>query len=49
MISAKEIKDAIQKLSTGKALGPDKIPNEAIKAALEELATPLANIATACF
>jgi len=29
-------------------LGPNKIPNEAIKMALEELATPLVNIATVC-
>jgi len=28
--------------------GPDKIPNEAIKAVSEELATPLANATTAC-
>ena len=47
-ISVKEIKDAIQKLPTGKAPGPDKIPNEAIKAAAEAIATPLAKAATAC-
>jgi len=28
--------------------GPDKIPNKAIKTALEELAALLANTATAC-
>ena len=49
MISVKEMKDAIQKLLIGKALGPDKIPNKAIKAALKELTTSFANAATICF
>ena len=48
MISAKEIKNAIQKLSTGKVPGPDKILNKTIKVALEELATPFINAATIC-
>ena len=48
MISAKEIKNAIQKLPTSKALGLDKIPNETIKVTAEELAALLANIVTAC-
>ena len=48
MILAKEIKDAIQKLPTGKAPKPDKIPNKAIKAASEKLAIPLANAAIVC-
>ena len=42
------MKDAIRKLPTGKAVGPDRILNEAIKAVLEALTTPLANIATTC-
>ena len=42
----KEIKDAIQKLPTGKAVGLDRILNKAIKAALEALMTLLANTAT---
>ena len=42
------MKDAIRKLPTGKAVGPDRIPNEAIKAILEALTTPLANTATTC-
>ena len=44
----KEIKDAIRKLPTGKVVGPDRIPNKAIKAALEAIAIPLANTATTC-
>ena len=28
---------------------PDKIPNKAIKAVLDELAIPFANMVTACF
>ena len=48
MISAKEIKNTIQKLSTGKVPGPDKILNETIKTALEELAASLTSAATAC-
>jgi len=47
-ISVKEIKDTIQKLPTSKALRPDKIPNETIKAAVKELAAPLANAVTVC-
>ena len=42
------MKDAIWKLPTSKAAGPDGIPNEAIKAASEAVATPLANVATTC-
>ena len=42
------MKDAIQKLPIGKMLGPDKIPNKAIKTALEKLTTPLINAATTC-
>ena len=34
------------KLPTRKAVGLDRIPNKAIKAALEALTTPLANAAT---
>ena len=49
MISAKEMKNAIQKLPTSKALRPNKIPNKAIKAVLEKLATPFANTAIMCF
>ena len=33
-------------IPTRKAAGPDRIPNEAIKAASEAVATPLANAAT---
>ena len=40
------MKDTIRKLPTSKAAGLDRIPNEAIKAALEAVATPLANAAT---
>ena len=46
IVSPKEIKDAIRKLPTGKATGPDRIPNKAIKAASEAIATPLADAAT---
>ena len=42
------MKDAIRKLPTNKAAGLDRIPNEAIKAASEAVATPLANAATTC-
>ena len=42
----KDIKDAIRKLPTSKAAGLDRIPNKAIKAALEAIATLLANAAT---
>ena len=49
MILAKEIKNAIQKFPIGKMLRPNKIPNEAIKVALKELATPFANVAIVCF
>ena len=45
-VTIKEIKDAIWKLPTGKAVGPDRILNEVIKAALKALITPLANTAT---
>jgi len=45
---AKEIKDAIQKFPINKAPKLNKIPNEAIKAALEKLAILLANMATIC-
>ena len=47
-VTIKEIKDAIRKLSTEKAVGPDRILNKAIKAALEALTTPLANTAITC-
>ena len=47
-VTIKEIKDAIRKLPTGKAVGPDRILNEAIKAASEALTTLLANTATTC-
>ena len=40
------MKDAIRKLPTSKAAGPDGIPNKAIKAASEAVAIPLANAAT---
>ena len=42
------MKDTIRKLPTSKAAGLDGIPNEAIKAASEAVATPLANAATTC-
>ena len=42
------MKDAIRKLPTNKAAGLDRIPNEAIKAVSEAVATPLANAATTC-
>ena len=42
------MKDAIRKLPTSKAAGLDRILNEAIKAILEAVAIPLANIATTC-
>ena len=48
MISAKEMKDAIQKLPTGKALGPDKILNKTIKIVLKELAALFVSAATMC-
>ena len=47
-VSPKEMKDAIRKLPTRKAAGPDRIPNKAIKAASEAVTTPLANIVTTC-
>ena len=42
------MKDAIRKLPTNKAAGPDRILNEAIKAVSEAVAIPLANTATTC-
>ena len=42
------MKDAIRKLPTNKAAGLDRIPNKAIKAALEAVAILLANAATTC-
>ena len=47
-VTIKEIKDAIQKLPIGKVVGPDRILNKAIKAALKVLTTPLANTVTTC-
>ena len=47
-VTTKEIKDAIWKLPIRKAVSPDRIPNKTIKAALETLTIPLANIATTC-
>ena len=46
IVSLKEIKDAIRKLSIGKATGPDRIPNKAIKAALKAITTPLIDTTT---
>ena len=40
----KKIKNAIQKLPTRKAVGPDRILNKAIKAVLEALIILLTNI-----
>ena len=48
MISAKEIKNTIQKLPISKMPGPDKIPNKTIKAALKELTTLFTNTVTVC-
>ena len=42
----KEIKDAIRKLPTGKAVGLDRILNKAIKAVLKALTTLLVNTTT---
>ena len=44
----KEIKNAIRKLPTGKVVGLDRILNKVIKAVLEALITPLANITITC-
>ena len=41
-----EIKDTIQKLPINKAARLDRILNKAIKAVLEAIVIPLANIAT---
>ena len=48
IVSLKEIKDAIWKLPISKAAGPDRILNEAIKAASEAVAIPIVNTATTC-
>ena len=47
-VTIKEIKDAIQKLFTEKAVGLDRILNKVIKAVLKALMTLLANTITTC-
>ena len=49
MVLLKEIKDAIWKLFTSKAVRPDRILNKVIKAALKAVATPLVNTITTYF
>ena len=45
-VTIKEIKDAIQKLFTGKVVGLDRILNKVIKTVLKALTTLLANTIT---
>ena len=47
-VTIKEIKDAIQKLPIRKVVGPDRILNKAIKAALKALTILLVNTIITC-